>query len=87
MIGISKLYCDNIESFDVLRYGREAKKLKTPLNTLFAAVRTEAEKLGESVERAELIGCLPAAVLEGVTPEEIGLFDWDESRLLDRSVG
>lgn len=60
---------------------------KTPLNTLFAAVRTEAEKLGESVERAELIGCLPAAALEGVTPEEIGLFDWDESRLLDRSVG
>ena len=31
MIGISKLYCDNIESSDVLRYGREAKKLPSHL--------------------------------------------------------
>ncbi len=31
MIGISKLYCDNIEPSDVLRYGREAKSLPSHL--------------------------------------------------------
>ncbi len=31
MIGISKLYCDNIEVSDVLRYGRKAQKLPSNL--------------------------------------------------------
>lgn len=31
MIGISKLYCDNIEAADVLRYGRKAQKLPSHL--------------------------------------------------------
>lgn len=58
----------------------------TSLKTVFQAIDREAQALGVRPERSELIGMLPKAAMEGTTPEELLLFDFDRSRILEEHM-
>lgn len=56
----------------------------TSLKTVFDAVRLEALRFGTTIKNAELVGCIPAAALAGITPAEIGLPDQIREKILER---
>ena len=58
----------------------------TSLKTVFQAIDREARELGVRPAGSELIGMLPGAALEGTSPEELLLFDFDSSRILEEHM-
>ncbi len=55
----------------------------TSLKTVFQTIEREAQKLGVRPAASELIGMLPRAALEGTSPEELLLYDFDDLRILE----
>lgn len=55
----------------------------TSLKTVFQTIEQEAQKLGVQPAASELIGMLPRAALEGTSPDELLLYDFDSSRILE----
>ncbi|MBQ6505640.1 MAG: glutamate formimidoyltransferase [Flexilinea sp.] len=55
----------------------------TSMKTVFQAIEQEAQKLGVLPVSSELIGMLPRAALEGTSAEELLLYDFDSSRILE----
>ena len=58
----------------------------TSLKTVFQAISSEAQKLCTRPLRSELIGMLPRAALDGTSPEELLLEDFDSSRILEEHM-
>lgn len=59
---------------------------RTPLVTAFDAVADMAARLGVHVHESELIGLIPAGALANITPERVGLFGFDPSRVLETRI-
>ena len=59
---------------------------QTSLVTAFDAVATRAAALGVHVHESELIGLIPAGALANITPERVGLTDFDWSRVLETRI-
>lgn len=58
----------------------------TPLVTAFDAVAKIAASFGVRVHESELIGLIPSAALAGLTPERVGLVNFDPSRVLETRI-
>ena len=59
----------------------------TSLRTVFDAVSIQAAEAGVDILESELIGLIPRAALEGVTPGEIKLFDFSTDRIIESHCG
>jgi glutamate formiminotransferase len=57
---------------------------RTPLHEVVGAVAREAEKRGTTIRAGELVGLVPASVLEGAAETGVELEGVDESRVLER---
>ncbi|MDO9514961.1 MAG: glutamate formimidoyltransferase [Syntrophales bacterium] len=55
----------------------------TPLSVVFDAVRKQAAGKGVDILESELIGLIPRAALEGITPDQIKLLDFHEERIIE----
>lgn len=58
----------------------------TSVQTVFDAVQAEARKHGVDVLESELIGLIPAAALEGTTPEALRLAGFTSSQILEHRM-
>lgn len=56
---------------------------KTSLGSVFRAIRKEAAALGTEPLYSELIGMLPRKALNGTSPEELLLGNFDKNRILE----
>ncbi|HPQ44266.1 MAG TPA: glutamate formimidoyltransferase [Syntrophales bacterium] len=56
---------------------------KTSIGTVFDAVSKKAAEHGVDILESELIGLLPRAALDGITPDQIKLFDFCEERIIE----
>ncbi|MFN7985286.1 MAG: glutamate formimidoyltransferase [Vicinamibacterales bacterium] len=59
---------------------------QTPVVAAFDAVARTAAARGVRVHESELIGLIPAGALANITPERIGLRDFDGSRVLEARI-
>jgi glutamate formiminotransferase / formiminotetrahydrofolate cyclodeaminase len=59
---------------------------RTPVQSAFQAVRTEAEKHGIAVAGSELIGLIPQAALEHTAVASLALERFDPSQILERRI-
>jgi len=55
----------------------------TSIRTVFDAVREKAAQEGVDILESELIGLIPRAALEGMTPEQIKLTDFSGERIIE----
>jgi len=55
----------------------------TSIRAVFDTVRETAAHEGVEILESELIGLIPRAALEGITPEEIKLIDFCEERIIE----
>jgi glutamate formiminotransferase len=55
----------------------------TSVRTVFDAVRKKAAEGGVDILESELIGLIPRAALEGITPKQIKLIDFSEERIIE----
>ncbi|TFG93780.1 MAG: glutamate formimidoyltransferase [Syntrophobacterales bacterium] len=55
----------------------------TSILTVFDAVRTQAAGQGVDILESELIGLIPRAALEGITPAQIKLLNFREERIIE----
>ncbi|MBW2560143.1 MAG: glutamate formimidoyltransferase [Deltaproteobacteria bacterium] len=55
----------------------------TSIRTVFNAVHKQATGKGVDILESELIGLLPRAALEGITPDKIKLVDFCEERIIE----
>lgn len=63
---------------------------QTPPRVVFAEIARMAAEAGVQIAESELIGLIPKRALEGTSPEELQLKDFDPSRILEnrlRSAG
>ncbi len=55
----------------------------TSIRTVFDAVRKQAAGKGVDILESELIGLIPRAALEGITPKQIKLLDFSDERFIE----
>ena len=55
----------------------------TSIRTVFDAVRKQAAGKGVDILESELIGLIPCAALEGITPKQIKLLDFSDERFIE----
>ena len=59
----------------------------TSLRTVFDAVSMQAAAAGVDILESELIGLIPRAALEGITPDDIKLTDFSTDRIIENHCG
>ncbi|MBN2538913.1 MAG: glutamate formimidoyltransferase [Deltaproteobacteria bacterium] len=73
-----------LESRDIAQVSMNLTDYETTsIRTVFDAVRQKAAEHGVDILESELIGLLPRAALEGVTPDQIKLLDFCEERIIE----
>ena len=58
----------------------------TSLKDIFTAIQYEAKKLNCAPLYSELIGMLPAAALQGTSPDELMIRDFDSKRIIENRL-
>lgn len=58
----------------------------TSMKTVFEKVETEAKKLGTKVLESELIGLLPAEALDGTSPKELLMTNFNKSMIIENRL-
>lgn len=56
---------------------------QTSLPVVFQAIQRLAAEVGVEIEESELIGLIPQKALDGTSPQELKLKDFDEQRILE----
>jgi glutamate formiminotransferase len=82
---------ENVQAMGVLLKSRNIAQVsmnltdyrKTSLRTVYHAVKDKATALGVDILESELIGCLPGNALDGITPDELRLYDFSDDRIID----
>ncbi len=73
-----------LESRDIAQVSMNLTDYETTsIGTVFDAVRQKAAEHGVDILESELIGLLPRAALEGITPDQIKLIDFCEERIIE----
>jgi len=58
----------------------------TSLRQVFEAVRKDAEREGVAIVESEIVGLVPAAAMEGVSPAELQLTNFSEDQILEHRL-